>query len=238
MVGGDVGAVALDATALEQLAAAILDQLAPQLKSVLDGFEQRLEAQERRLDELSRSVADQRKAGAEIAAQVSSQLLRDLIVAVAGVRGGEVNLEPVVARLDGIADGIRLLSERLPQLVAEQVAKAVGEQLSELVSELKGAVKSISELNSSLSRIEKQLESQGKRLGAVEAGLKVLGEAQGKLAEQVKSASAELVAKQLEQAVVEARRAAEAAARAASQVEALSRRVDSLIEDLAGERGG
>ena len=238
MVGGDVGAVALDATALEQLAAAILDQLAPQLKSVLDGFEQRLEAQERRLDELSRSVADQRKAGAEIAAQVSSQLLRDLIVAVAGVRGGEVNLEPVVARLDGIADGIRLLSERLPQLVAEQVAKAVGEQLSELVSELKGAVKSISELNSSLSRIEKQLESQGKRLGAVEAGLKVLGEAQGKLAEQVKSASAELVAKQLEQAVAEARRAAEAAARAASQVEALSRRVDSLIEDLAGERGG
>ena len=233
-----MGAVALDATALEQLAGAILDQLAPQLKSVLDAFHQRLEAQERRLDELSRSVADQRRAGAEIAAQVSSQLLRDLIVAIAGARGGEVNLEPVVARLDGIADGIRLLSERLPQLVAEQVAKAVGEQLSELVSGLKGAVQSMSELNSSLSRIEKQLESQGKRLGAVEAGLKVLGEAQGKLVEQVKSASAELVAKQLEQAVVEARKAAEAAARAASQVEALSRRVDSLMEDLAGERGG
>ncbi|MCC6050460.1 MAG: hypothetical protein LM580_07120, partial [Thermofilum sp.] len=101
--GGEEEAVALDATAIEQLAAAILGELEPQLRQVLDGFAQRLDRVERRVDELSQAVHDQRRAGAEIAAQVSSALLRDLIATVAGSRaGGEVNLEPVLSRLDGV----------------------------------------------------------------------------------------------------------------------------------------
>jgi hypothetical protein len=105
--GEEEGAVALDATAVEQLATAILGELEQQLRQVLDGFAQRVDRVERRVDELSQAVHDQRRAGAEIAAQVSSTLLKDLIASVAGSRaGGEVNLEPVVSRLDGVADGL------------------------------------------------------------------------------------------------------------------------------------
>jgi ABC-type transporter Mla subunit MlaD len=235
---GDGGeeAVALDATAIEQLAAAILGELEPQLRQVLDGFAQRLDRVERRVDELSQAVHDQRRAGAEIAAQVSSALLRDLIATVAGSRaGGEVNLEPVLSRLDGVADGLRVLAEKLPQLVAEQVARAVAEQLAKPVEELGGAAKALGQASEGLERLAKQVDALDKRLRALEASLKALAEGQGRILEQAqKGGSEQLVVKMMEQVLAEARRAAEAATRAASQVEAVSRRVESMIEDLAG----
>jgi len=234
--GEEEGAVALDATALEQLAAAILGELEPQLRQVLDGFAQRLDRVERRVDELSQAVHDQRRAGAEIAAQVSSALLRDLIASVAGSRaGGEVNLEPVLSRLDGVADGLRVLAERLPQLVAEQVARAVAEQLAKPVEELGGAAKALGQATEGLERLAKQVDALDKRLRALEASLKALAEGQGKLVEQAqRGGGGEQLVKMMEQVLAEARRAAEAATRAASQVEAVSRRVESMIEDLAG----
>jgi ABC-type transporter Mla subunit MlaD len=233
--GGEEEAVALDATAVEQLAAAILGELEPQLRQVLDGFAQRLDRVERRVDELSQAVHDQRRAGAEIAAQVSSALLRDLIAAVAGSRaGGEVNLEPVVSRLDGVADGLRVLAERLPQLVAEQVARAVAEQLAKPVEGLEGAAKALGQATESLERLAKQVDALDKRLRALEASLKTLAEGQGRILEQAQRGGSEQLVKMMEQVLAEARRAAEAATRAASQVEAVSRRVESMIEDLAG----
>jgi len=233
--GGEEEAVALDATAIEQLAAAILGELEPQLRQVLDGFAQRLDRVERRVDELSQAVHDQRRAGAEIAAQVSSALLRDLIAAVAGSRaGGEVNLEPVLSRLDGVADGLRILAERLPQLVAEQVARAVAEQLAKPVEGLEGAAKALGQATESLERLAKQVDALDKRLRALEASLKTLAEGQGRILEQAQRGGSEQLVKMMEQVLAEARRAAEAATRAASQVEAVSRRVESMIEDLAG----
>jgi ABC-type transporter Mla subunit MlaD len=233
--GGEEEAVALDATAVEQLAAAILGELEPQLRQVLDGFAQRLDRVERRVDELSQAVHDQRRAGAEIAAQVSSALLRDLIATVAGSRaGGEVNLEPVVSRLDGVADGLRVLAERLPQLVAEQVARAVAEQLAKPVEGLEGAAKALGQATESLERLAKQVDALDKRLRALEASLKTLAEGQGRILEQAQRGGSEQLVKMMEQVLAEARRAAEAATRAASQVEAVSRRVESMIEDLAG----
>jgi ABC-type transporter Mla subunit MlaD len=233
--GGEEEAVALDATAIEQLAAAILGELEPQLRQVLDGFAQRLDRVERRVDELSQAVHDQRRAGAEIAAQVSSALLRDLIAAVAGSRaGGEVNLEPVLSRLDGVADGLRVLAERLPQLVAEQVARAVAEQLAKPVEGLEGAAKALGQATESLERLAKQVDALDKRLRALEASLKTLAEGQGRILEQAQRGGSEQLVKMMEQVLAEARRAAEAATRAASQVEAVSRRVESMIEDLAG----
>ena len=233
--GGEEEAVALDATAIEQLAAAILGELEPQLRQVLDGFAQRLDRVERRVDELSQAVHDQRRAGAEIAAQVSSALLRDLIAAVAGSRaGGEVNLEPVLSRLDGVADGLRILAERLPQLVAEQVARAVAEQLAKPVEGLEGAAKALGQATEGLERLAKQVDALDKRLRALEASLKTLAEGQGRILEQAQRGGSEQLVKMMEQVLAEARRAAEAATRAASQVEAVSRRVESMIEDLAG----
>ena len=233
--GGEEEAVALDATAIEQLAAAILGELEPQLRQVLDGFAQRLDRVERRVDELSQAVHDQRRAGAEIAAQVSSALLRDLIATVAGSRaGGEVNLEPVLSRLDGVADGLRILAERLPQLVAEQVARAVAEQLAKPVEGLEGAAKALGQATESLERLAKQVDALDKRLRALEASLKTLAEGQGRILEQAQRGGSEQLVKMMEQVLAEARRAAEAATRAASQVEAVSRRVESMIEDLAG----
>lgn len=233
--GGEEEAVALDATAIEQLAAAILGELEPQLRQVLDGFAQRIDRVERRVDELSQAVHDQRRAGAEIAAQVSSALLRDLIATVAGYRaGGEVNLEPVVSRLDGVADGLRVLAERLPQLVAEQVARAMAEQLAKPVEGLEGAAKALGQATESLERLAKQVDALDKRLRALEASLKTLAEGQGRILEQAQRGGSEQLVKMMEQVLAEARRAAEAATRAASQVEAVSRRVESMIEDLAG----
>ena len=230
------GAVALDATAVEQLATAILGELEQQLRPVLDGFAQRVDRVERRVDELSQVVHDQRRAGAEIAAQVSSALLKDLIASVAGSRaGGEVNLEPVVSRLDGVADGLRVLAERLPQLVAEQVAKAVAEQLAKPSEELGNAAKALGQATEGLERLAKQVDALDKRLRALEASLKTLAEGQGKLVEQAqKGGSSEQLVKMMEQVLAESRRAAEAATRAASQVEAVSRRIESMVEDLAG----
>jgi ABC-type transporter Mla subunit MlaD len=233
--GGEEEAVALDATAIEQLAAAILGELEPQLRQVLDGFAQRIDRVERRVDELSQAVHDQRRAGAEIAAQVSSALLKDLIATVAGSRaGGEVNLEPVVSRLDGVADGLRVLAEKLPQLVAEQVARAVAEQLAKPVEGLEGAAKALGQATESLERLAKQVDALDKRLRALEASLKTLAEGQGRILEQAQRGGSEQLVKMMEQVLAEARRAAEAATRAASQVEAVSRRVESMIEDLAG----
>jgi chromosome segregation ATPase len=234
--GEEEGAVALDATAVEQLATAILGELEQQLRQVLDGFAQRVDRVERRVDELSQAVHDQRRAGAEIAAQVSSTLLKDLIASVAGSRaGGEVNLEPVVSRLDGVADGLRVLAERLPQLVAEQVAKAVAERMEEPVGELRSAAQALGQLGASLEHLAKQVEGFDKRLRALEVSLKTLAEGQGKLVEQAqKGGSSEQLVKIMEQVLAESRRAAEAATRAASQVEAVSRRIESMVEDLAG----
>jgi chromosome segregation ATPase len=211
----------------EEIVAASAQLAVEQLQPQLEALKSAVEALSRRLDSFSNDV----QAAKEGTITVAVQLIRALMTQVAQERASaQVNIEPLLARLDEVKAEVGAMRSALAELgttlvprVAEMVAGALAEQLRPQLESLSKAAQSLA---GSASSIAGSLKSLDERLAKVEAMLARSGGQEGVVAAAVKELRAKVDS--LERQLSEL----------ASSVSRVSRSIDTLIDELGGERGG